>query len=1003
MSGYTGAEEIIITNQTIIEPPKWDDLLDEFYPFGTSVSAAGIYLNTGNQTTVTNNKINLLASEDNPFKGGNITGIRVNTPNAHTDLTVSDNLITVQGAESKGVSVKNAGSITLTGNQIKLTDFQNAQGIDVEISEGASASSLTITGNTVELSNGSRSGNTWSTTIIDFSTESKSVEKIQVSNNNLLISEVEKFESYTGIGGSSRTSLPESEQITGNTIRFNELVTRGKHLIGVNPMDSLGLDISGNTISYSNVEIVIKDDDASTNLLGISAAGAGKFENNTILASGIKTKMEGDNDIVKNFYGLELQVLGGTSVSNNTLLIANTDTILDPSMVDAELHLNPKGNKDFSFVNNTLLIDGSKDGELSSQYFESISDKEIIAKEDVINAFKSGDVTVGNYISVVKAESEPEEQLGKVVVSNNHLEISNANVGDDGLIAGTIVSALMDELIAEGTTVGLNKVNAPQSTVIGGSYQLFSNGQISGTVIDVNESEIARIIGLFAPVLDGGDVSVKNQTISLTNTTVNDGVVGALVQKFDLNSGPVAGIETFPDATTLKLKGHNSVGNIYGINKFVFDITSDNTTRDNALLTLTNQGDLGLGLDPYTFDDAQLELTSSEGSLIPGEEYFLIATTDENAKYTFKDLTIKSTETFAEITAVVDGSLTVDSDNPLTVTALDKDDSGDTGDSGEDPSTDEPDQKPDVDVVITATENSKTLSESLLGTVAFVNQGAEFIADEGLSAMLDSAKIGQVATFGAVHGGTSNYNTGSRVDVDGYTLATGMSYKVNPNWVIGGFIEAGWADSDSHVNGTKGEGDHDYYGIGFATRYSFDNNFYVDGSLRLGQASTEFTGLYAQDSAKYDSDAFYTTAHVGAGYVMPLTENINLDMYGRYVLSYLDGDKVDLHNKYHDKLDMDSTVTHAVRVGGRLTGSFCSYADWKLGLAYEHVFDGDAESAVNSLNLEVPSLEGDTGVMELGVSMRPSQNSPWRLDIGAKGYAGDREGVTGNATVRYIF
>ena len=136
---------------------------------------------------------------------------------------------------------------------------------------------------------------------------------------------------------------------------------------------------------------------------------------------------------------------------------------------------------------------------------------------------------------------------------------------------------------------------------------------------------------------------------------------------------------------------------------------------------------------------------------------------------------------------------------------------------------------------------------------------------------------------------------------------------------------------------------------------------------------------------------------------MPLTESINLDMYGRYVLSYLDGDKVDLHNKYHDKLDMDSTVTHAVRVGGRLTGSFCSYADWKLGLAYEHVFDGDAESAVNSLNLEVPSLEGDTGVMELGVSMRPSQNSPWRLDIGAKGYAGDREGVTGNATVRYIF
>ena len=130
---------------------------------------------------------------------------------------------------------------------------------------------------------------------------------------------------------------------------------------------------------------------------------------------------------------------------------------------------------------------------------------------------------------------------------------------------------------------------------------------------------------------------------------------------------------------------------------------------------------------------------------------------------------------------------------------------------------------------------------------------------------------------------------------------------------------------------------------------------------------------------------------------------MNLDVYGRYLVTYLDGDDVRLHNKYNDKFDMDSTVTHAVRVGGRLTGSFCPYAGWKVGLAYEHVFDGDAESAVNSLNLEVPSLEGDTGVMEVGVTMKPSLTSRWSMDLGAKGYVGDREGVTGNLIVRYVF
>ncbi len=301
------------------------------------------------------------------------------------------------------------------------------------------------------------------------------------------------------------------------------------------------------------------------------------------------------------------------------------------------------------------------------------------------------------------------------------------------------------------------------------------------------------------------------------------------------------------------------------------------------------------------------------------------------------------------------------------------------------------------------TDNTKTLSESLLGTVAFVNQGAEFIADEGLAAIVDSAELGEISTFGAIHGGSSNYKTGSRVDVDGYTLATGASLKVTPNWIVAGFIEAGWADSDSHVDGTKGEGEHDYYGLGLATRYMVNDAWYIDGSLRVGQASTEFTGLYAGDSAKYDSDAFYVTAHAGTGYILNLTDTVNLDVYGRYLVTYLDGDEVSLHNKYSDKLDMDSTMTHAVRLGGRLTGSFCPYAGWKVGLAYEHVFDGDAESAVNSLNLEVPSLEGDTGIVEVGVTMKPSLNSRWSMDLGAKGYAGDREGIAGNMIIRYVF
>ena len=90
-------------------------------------------------------------------------------------------------------------------------------------------------------------------------------------------------------------------------------------------------------------------------------------------------------------------------------------------------------------------------------------------------------------------------------------------------------------------------------------------------------------------------------------------------------------------------------------------------------------------------------------------------------------------------------------------------------------------------------------------------------------------------------------------------------------------------------------------------------------------------------------------------------------------------------------------------MGTRVNGSFCPYADWTAGLAYERVFEADAETAVNRVDLDSPSLDGDTAIMELGVSMKPSVTSPWTLQLGAKCYVGDREGVSGNLTFRYVF
>lgn len=306
----------------------------------------------------------------------------------------------------------------------------------------------------------------------------------------------------------------------------------------------------------------------------------------------------------------------------------------------------------------------------------------------------------------------------------------------------------------------------------------------------------------------------------------------------------------------------------------------------------------------------------------------------------------------------------------------------------------------------TASTESKTLAESFLGTIAFINQGAEFVADEGLRAMQAAADPDGFRLFGAVHGGTSRYQTGSHVDVDGFTLVTGAVTESN-GLLMAAFVEAGWARSESHVRGTEGDGDHDYYGIGAAMRYRFESPVYVDASVRFGKTSTQFNGSYADALARYDADGLYGSMHVGTGVVFELTKALSLDLYGRYVLTYLEGDKTGLHTSAGETFDMDDTLTHAMRIGTRLTGTLSRTTDWRAGIAYEHVADGDAESSVILAGarsaLEVPTLEGDTGILELGLTVRPSETNRWFADFSLKGYAGDRKGISGNTSLGYTF
>lgn len=590
-----------------------------------------------------------------------------------------------------------------------------------------------------------------------------------------------------------------------------------------------------------------------------------------------------------------------------------------------------------------------------------------VGKSEVI--ITGGTIEAVNYVAGGSSQSLPVAVVGGGV-SWSQNSISN----DDSKIALTTTTS-SSSVVIDGATV--------KADIVGGGYahQTGSTASVENASLSISnatlESDSGKVNVYAGGVTSGDAVSSKVTAaqLQITATKVSGSVytggsganstVGT--SSAALTDTTVSGALNFEgsDETSIVFNGVNSVGSVTGTaQSYAFNAADEQTA---AVLTV-KEGAIDLSEAKSIRAKAKAGQTLINGSVTTGEDTVVVVETPTG------DFTYNVGAGTGDGMGITSGGLQI----------------GESTISGKGE----------------ANTNSKTLSEAFLGSVAFVNQGAEFIADEGLNAAVRAAQGAPGFTaFGAIHGGKSRYETGSHVDLRGTSLAAGAAGRVG-GALIAGFVEAGWASSDSHVNGARGDADHDYYGVGAALRYDFSTPFYLEGSVRAGSASTDFDGAFGNASAHFESDAFYASAHLGGGYVFKL-DPVQLDLYGRYTVTYLDNDDTDLGTGYGETLSMSSATTHALRIGGRLTGDFSETTSWKVGAAYEHVFDGDAEADIlfggSAAALDVPSLSGNTGILELGLSVKPSAASPWTADIGVKGYVGDRRGAAGSISVLYAF
>ena len=542
----------------------------------------------------------------------------------------------------------------------------------------------------------------------------------------------------------------------------------------------------------------------------------------------------------------------------------------------------------------------------------------------------------------------------KLTGSITGAQVRNENQSGSANAEGNVV--VISNSTIEDNVTGANllgsHINASGNTVILGE----------GTVVNGN---VTAVVGANAELArsSGGEFS---STYGDNRVVMNNATVTGAVSGVSSNPGSLP-VDMQTAGNTLVLAGHNEAGTIAGFE--TLDLTLSEQNKDQSVLTLTG-GESTISGSTIVIRGAEV---LEQGKLIEAVD---------GANLSVTDATVELRGTFIKKVAQnVDFTVTEGEGNGLTT-----------------------DSNVLASAKVQATESASSLSESLLGTAAFVRQGAEFVADDGLATMEFAARSKQgLNAFAVMQGSSMHYDALSGVDVSGFTLLAGAAVQQG-NLTFASFVESGWGNSEGDI--AKNSTDLSYFGVGLAARYRFESGFYGEGAIRLGRASSDFAASFVEDGdrARYESDVFYATMHMAAGYELPLNDFVTADMYARYTFSFLDNDSVDLNDAAQSRAELDSVVAHALRIGARVKGGFTDAVNWKAGIAYEHMFDGAAGGTVDGVSITEAEMDGGSVIGELGVSVKPgSETSPWTLQFALKGYLGEREGVSGNGMLVYSF
>ncbi len=308
-----------------------------------------------------------------------------------------------------------------------------------------------------------------------------------------------------------------------------------------------------------------------------------------------------------------------------------------------------------------------------------------------------------------------------------------------------------------------------------------------------------------------------------------------------------------------------------------------------------------------------------------------------------------------------------------------------------------------------AKPETKSLVEGQVASVALLSEGNELATGQALTDAKTAASAAAAegknwAVFATLGGGKSRYDTGSHVIVKSIDFVTGLAKEFSGSkgdLLLGVFFETGHGNYSTHNSFDNnvlvdGDGKAHYYGGGLMLHLEAPEEkvLYFQAIGRIGGMNNNWGTDDLKEKVSYDTRHLYFGATAGVGHQGNIGKYIGYDIYGKFMWNHQNGDDVDVNGEKIQFHDIDSVKTRiGLRVdyeGGKVVRPF-------LGLAWDREFNGEANAKVNGYRIDAPTLNGSTGLLELGISCRPGSKSNWQLDFAATGYIGVRRGLRGSA------